>query len=91
MKEQIVKAIDMIQTRQNSKGNWWCNATIFGYDHSFEGETIEQAREQMIDLITKEGKNHNDYVWDEPTPYPHKEQTPKGGFTRYKPMKLDNL
>lgn len=37
----------VIETRQQKNGNWWCNGTIEGYDHSFESNTMHGARFKM--------------------------------------------
>ena len=37
-----------IETRKNSNGKWWCNATIDGYDYCFEDASISGAQLQMM-------------------------------------------
>lgn len=36
-----------IHTKQNRKGNWWCFATLNGYDYSFEGKDILESQMKM--------------------------------------------
>lgn len=62
----------IIHTRQNRKGNWWCNSTIKGYDVSFEGESVESAQDQMWAYL----KKHQIYntSWLPVEFYPHNEQ-----------------
>lgn len=57
----------IIQTRQQSNGLWWCNATINGYDNCFEDVNIIDAQMQMIAFLCPKaytsicvlGKHHN--------------------------------
>ena len=42
----------VIQTKLVN-GKYYCYATIFGYDHSFSGETIYDAQKQMRDLLER--------------------------------------
>jgi len=35
------------------KGKFYCYATIYGYDYSFDGNTIDEAQSQMRDLLMK--------------------------------------
>lgn len=58
-----------IQTRQNRHGNWWCNGTIDGYDHSFEGKKIQEAQEQMLDLLKKKSIPLERTKWELPRLY----------------------
>jgi phage-related protein len=58
-----------LYVRQNNRGAWWCNGTINGYDHSFEG-TLESCQIQMASFLTKKGIAVKDVVWHEPRLYP---------------------
>lgn len=33
-----------VQTRENSHGRYWCNATVRGYDVSVEAPTVAEAQ-----------------------------------------------
>ena len=76
-----------IQTRQNSKGNWWwCNTTHAGYDLSEEGETIAKAQMLMSKTLERRGQI-GECNWEEPKLYPaKKEPLPKSeiGYTSWR-------
>jgi hypothetical protein len=50
-----------VQTRQNKKGDWWCNMTAQGYgDISFEGKTIEDAQNGVSrNIISTKNQSQN--------------------------------
>ena len=54
----------IIQTRQNSKGGWFCNATINGYDYSFEGITALGAQAPMDRKITELKLPLHSFYWE---------------------------
>lgn len=45
----------IIETKQNKSGNWWCYATVNGYDKSFEGYSIEDAQSKMRKFLKEKG------------------------------------
>lgn len=59
----------IIETRQKSNGDWWCNGTIYGYDVSFESKTSFDARRQMIVYLKGKGINIEDVKWMKPQTY----------------------
>lgn len=59
-----------VYTRQNKKGNWWCNGTIQGYDYSFESPSMFDAQHQMRNLLSKKDINPDHVKWHKPTLYP---------------------
>jgi hypothetical protein len=44
-----------IQTRQNRKGNWWCNTTFNGEDISVESRTIDASQCLIIEELVRKG------------------------------------
>ena len=70
------KTMLTVQTRQNSKGNWWCNTTHAGYDIYEEGETIAEAQRLMSETLERRGQI-GEVNWETPKPYPKKEPVPK--------------
>jgi hypothetical protein len=52
-----------IQTRQNRKGNWWCNTTYNGEDISVEGKSVYEARFLMIRELYKR-KYYGERNWE---------------------------
>lgn len=44
---------------------WVCFGTIRGYDHSYSGDTIEDAQKQMMDLLNKIMKRNDVAYWME--------------------------
>ena len=44
-----------ISTRQNRKGNWWCNTTYNGEDISVEGGSPNEAQFLIIKELVKRG------------------------------------
>jgi hypothetical protein len=79
-----------VQTRQNRKRNWWCNGTINGYDYSFEGNTINDAKTQMIELLAKLNVREMDVVWEEPKCYAFEVEYAKPPIG-YRKNRIDNL
>lgn len=59
----------VIETRQNRYGQWWCNATIKGYDYSFEENSILDAQHEMRNLLSKKDINPDSVIWETPTYY----------------------
>lgn len=53
-----------INTKRVDK-DWFCYATIEGYDHSFKGSTMNEARQLMWDLLTRKGIASNEHRWTE--------------------------
>jgi len=58
--------MDVIDTRQQKNGRWRCNGTIDGYDYSFEGVYIDDAQNQMHQLIYRMGWDFREFKWTEP-------------------------
>lgn len=58
-----------IQTRENKDGNWWCNGTIQGYDHSFEAKTIKKATIKMVKFLNDKRINMSETKWETPKYY----------------------
>jgi len=59
-KEQDSRFWLKVQTRENAKGNYWCNASVKGYDVSVEGSTPRLAREAFRE---ETGLGNNDIMW----------------------------
>lgn len=57
-----------VQTRENSKGNWWSNTTHAGYDICEEAETIAEARRLMGERLEKNGYT-GEINWEAPQYY----------------------
>ncbi len=55
-----------IHTKRAPNGQYYCYATINGYDYSFEGETEYMARRPMLDKLNR--CDGGDFVW-EPTEF----------------------
>lgn len=66
-----------VETRQNEKGNWWCNTTHAGYDLFEEGTTIEEARQLITETLNRRGLPSEEIKWEEPKLYPKKEPVSK--------------
>lgn len=76
------------------KSKFYCYATIDGYDHSFYGDTLDEAQSQMRVLIDKkkiQGKIFGKVEWEpiksikEP-----KLPVPKPPYIRYSSSRIDN-
>jgi hypothetical protein len=80
-----------IQTRQNSKGNWWCNTTWNGYDISVEGQTIDDAQSLMIVELGKQ-KCSEIRNWSLPKFYDKKVNKLKSSkdYITYAKSRIDN-
>jgi hypothetical protein len=69
---------------------WYCFGTIKGYDHSFNGGTIESCQRQMKEMLERKQIKDEKCVWEEVKEY---DEPPKqehlGGITR--PPRLDYL
>lgn len=66
IKAQDIKRA-VVHTRQNSKGNYWCNGTINGSDQSFEGWSIECAQAKMRMYLNCKGIRN--IIWEAPVEY----------------------
>lgn len=59
-----------ISVRENKHGTWWCNGTIQGYDHSFEGG-FGECQMLMAELLNKKGIREKEVIWNAPQYYKH--------------------
>lgn len=53
-----------IETRKTPSGKWWCNATINGYDYSFEDTSILGSQLKMMDQLNKLNISPELCVWE---------------------------
>lgn len=78
-----------IETRQNRKGNFWCNGTINGYDISFEEQTTEKAREKMGEYL--ENRNISNVIWEAVKYYPATDNVKLNKYSvGYRASRIDN-
>lgn len=66
----IDKYMPTIQTREQGNGQWWCNATIHGYDYSFNASGVLEAHSKMIEFLNTRNINPKDCTWEEVKRYP---------------------
>ena len=59
-----------IQTRQQANGYWWCNATVNGYDYSFEDVNIIDAQMQMVACLLANSIYFDMCIWEPEQLYP---------------------
>lgn len=80
----------MIQIEtKNVRGKWFCFATFDGYDYSFEGNTSEEAQQQMkVQLKKNDLEGHglfmNHYAIEQP-------MVDKASYVGKQSIKIDNL
>lgn len=79
----------VIQTRQNRHGAWWCNATLNGYDYSFEGDTPTLAQTQMIRLLRQLNIPSFEATWEPIQNYIKDKELEKPQI-KYQPSRIDN-
>ena len=78
-----------INTRQNSKGNWWCNTTWNGEDISVEGKTTDKAQLLMINELANIKCSEGRWAWTTIKPY-NKKVTSKMLHVTYTKSIIDN-
>lgn len=61
-----------VQVRENRQGDWWCNTTFNGYDHSVTGSTPEDAKEKILRHLNI---TESDVIFEEIQPYPSPSKT----------------
>lgn len=67
----------IIYTRQNQKGDWWCNTHIENYTEFFvEGKTQSQAKDLMRKELSRRNLDHEDIIWKAPEYYKHESPLP---------------
>ena len=80
-----------IQTRQNRKGNWWCNTTYNGEDISVEGGSPNEAQFLIIKELKERGfvggRNFSPYKFYNKEDRPTKPTKPK---ITYATSRIDN-
>ena len=59
-----------VSTRENPRGNYWCNTTYAGYDISAEGQSIADVQRLITEELHRQGQV--EIVFEEPKPYPKK-------------------
>jgi hypothetical protein len=78
-----------IQTRQNRKGNWWCNTTFNGEDISVESRTIDASRCLIIEELTIKREYAGGWKWSEPEFYVNNIEKQRSYIT-YCKSRIDN-
>jgi hypothetical protein len=66
-----------VQTRENSRGRYWCNATVKGYDVTVEASTPEFARRKFEE---ETGLTDDEIEFLAVKPYPQKPVFKKDPF-----------
>lgn len=74
---------------QKKGDKWYCFGTIYGYDYSFSGDSVDTVQLPMRDKLNK--NKIVDAKWHEPEIiYSEKKEKYNGGIWKIRP-KIDNL
>lgn len=76
------------------RGKWYCSGTIDGYDHCFDGNTVDEAQSQMralIDLKFLQGRISGNVEWEAIKIIEESKQTvPEPPYVGYASMRIDH-
>ena len=80
-------SIDIITKKIRDK--WYCLATLYGYDYSFEGLSVDAAQMQMRELLSR--NKVSNIKWHKPEIIKQSEvKKNAGNYNNYR-TKIDNF